>query len=73
MNTGTDKVTLTEAADLLHSDSPYVLALILRGELKAVGPGPEIFLSRTAVQQYLATHPRSSVSLTRADESIVWH
>jgi excisionase family DNA binding protein len=62
MSTGTDIISVGQAARMLHADPPFVFALILRGELKSVGTGPEIRLSRSAVQAYLKTHPQDSFS-----------
>ena len=71
MNTRTDIISVAQAASLLRSDPAFVFSLVLRGELKPVGNGPEIFLSRTAVQRYLDTHPR--VATRSEKDSIIWH
>jgi len=73
MSTGTDVISVAQAARLLRGDASFVFALVLRGELKSVGNGPTILLSRTAVQRYLDTHP---TVITRSEHDanwIVWH
>jgi excisionase family DNA binding protein len=74
MSTGMDSISVSEAARMLRADPPFVYALVLRGELKSVGNGPEIWLSKAAVQKYLATHPQVCAKVTRSEtESVVWH
>jgi excisionase family DNA binding protein len=74
MSTRTDTISVEEAAGMLQGDPPFVYALVLRGDLKSVGTGPKIRLSKTAVQKYLATHPRIRANATRSEtESVVWH
>jgi excisionase family DNA binding protein len=74
MSTGIDSISVSEAARILRADPPFVFALVLRGELRSVGTGSEIRLSKAAVQKYLATHPQVCAEVTRSETaSVVWH
>ena len=71
----TDPISVNEAARLLRAEKHFVLALVLRGELRSVGGnGSEIRLSRAAVQAYGRKHPALPAECVRDEfESVVWH
>jgi hypothetical protein len=56
-----DSISVAEASRLLYGDQAFVFSLILRGELRPLGSGAEIRVSRGEVEKYSAQHPAGGV------------
>jgi excisionase family DNA binding protein len=70
----TDPISVSEASRMLRGEKHFVIALVLRGELRSVGNGPEIRVSRAAVEAYRRKHPALPAESVRdEDESVVHH
>jgi hypothetical protein len=68
-----DIISVAEAARMLRAEKHFVIASLLRGELRAVGNGPTIWISRSAVERFRREHPHPAESIRQEDESIVRH